>query len=146
MAGGVGSVVGQLLKEEESAEGLHKYSLEQVAQLLRNEGYASVKVEKEYDRVAFEVYGSTAVLYRYDDGDLQMFYGLTDVNVGPVELNEWNRTRRLSRAYIDEENDPVVEADLLANPGLNDEIIAEFVSVFTNITMPQFRKFILSKE
>lgn len=45
-------------------------------------------------------------------------------------MNQWNKTRRLSRAYLDDENDPILEMDLLANTGMTPKQITEWVSVF----------------
>ena len=46
------------------------------------------------------------------------------------DVNTWNRDYRLSRAYTDDDGDPVLEADLLANAGMNEEIVTEFIKVF----------------
>ncbi|GHA81905.1 hypothetical protein GCM10009069_01230 [Algimonas arctica] len=56
-------------------------------------------------------------------------------------MNTWNRTKRLSRAYIDLEGDPVVEADLLADRGITRVQFANFMTVFQT-TVSQFRDFV----
>jgi hypothetical protein len=63
------------------------------------------------------------------------------VNVTTDDINTWNMRRRLSRAYIDRDRDPVLEADLLANAGMNDRIITEFIKVFVN-SASDFRSFL----
>jgi hypothetical protein len=118
---------------------LRHYAVGELAELVRSEGYGSVRVEE--NRVAFKADGSQYLLFLYDDGDLQLYYGLTGVSISTDDINSWNRHRRLSRAYIDSEQDPVLEADLLANAGVNDRIIAEFIKVFVG-SASHFRSFL----
>ena len=58
------------------------------------------------------------------------------------DINEWNRKTRLNTAYIDEEQDPVMESDLLANAGINEAIVKEFVGLFVHSFGPDFRRFV----
>ena len=43
---------------------------------------------------------------------IQYFTGYTDPVVSFERINEWNKTHRFGRAYIDHEGDPVVEMDV----------------------------------
>ena len=70
----------------------------------------------------------------------------TDQPLPLDSINEWNRTKRLSRAYIDSEGDIALEADLLANGGLNKERVLAFVTVFVHTSAPEFYQFATSKE
>ncbi|AFV77230.1 hypothetical protein Theos_2239 (plasmid) [Thermus oshimai JL-2] len=45
-------------------------------------------------------------------------------------INAWNRERRFSRAYLDEEGDPVLEADLDLEGGVADRAILAFIDLF----------------
>ncbi len=117
------------------------YKLEDLATILRGEGYGTVEVVGD-DRIRFKAEGSTFLLLLYEDGDLQLYFGLSGPRVGADDINEWNRTKRLARAYIDTEKDPVIEADLLANAGLNQAIVAEFVGTFVKTLVPAYRQFI----
>ena len=45
-------------------------------------------------------------------------------------------------AYIDAEQDPVMTSDLLANAGLNEDIVKQFVGVFVRSFGPEFRRFV----
>lgn len=111
-------------------ETLHKHvSDDDLIHVLEELGFRAVgKVE---DRVlSLRIDGYLHYLYIYDDDDLQLYFGLTGYEISPSDVNEWNRTRRLSRAYLDDVNDPVVEADLLANAGYTAEQLAEWIAVF----------------
>jgi len=46
-------------------------------------------------------------------------------------INEWNRTSRFGRAYVDDQGDPVVELDLLLAGGVTAQTIKEYINVFT---------------
>jgi hypothetical protein len=98
-------------------------------ELLRSEGYGSVEIENE-NAVSFRYEGSTYLLYIYDDGDIQLYYGVTGVSPSLSKINEWNRDFRLSRAYIDREGDPILESDLLADKGVTRTQVRNFFSVF----------------
>jgi len=124
-----------------AAEDMQKqYTDEELIEILKDAGYRAV--EKLEDRViAIEVGGLTYTMYVYDDDDLQLYFGLTGYVISKDTINEWNKNKRLSRAYIDDENDPVVESDLLANAGYSPEQLVEFVNVF-DIVARDFRQFV----
>jgi Putative bacterial sensory transduction regulator len=45
-------------------------------------------------------------------------------------INTWNREKRFSRAYIDSENDAVIESDLDLEGGVSNKAIDEFIRTF----------------
>ena len=96
---------------------------------LRSEGYGSVEIENE-NAVSFRNDGSKYVLYIYDDGDIQLYYGVTGVSPSLTVMNDWNRDFRLSRAYLDRDGDPILESDLLADKGVTKEQVRNFFGVF----------------
>ncbi|MCS7218328.1 MAG: YbjN domain-containing protein [Thermus sp.] len=62
---------------------------------------------------------------------LQLYavFGLPDKL--PLErINEWNRRYRFSRSYLDEDGDPVLEADLDLTGGVADAAIRNFLQTF----------------
>jgi hypothetical protein len=115
------SMADDKLKKEYSDAGL--------VEILKDDGYRGVEIREE-KVINIKVDGQMHVLYVYDDNDLQMYYALTGYSIGNDAINDWNKTRRLSRAYLDDENDPVLEADLLANAGMTPKQITEWVTVF----------------
>lgn len=115
--------------DADPGELVRRFSAEEVASLLRREGYGSVELLED-GNVRFKADGMTYVVYLYDDGDLQLYFALTGIHVTPEVMNEWNRTKRLSRAYLDTDQDPVLEADLLSDAGLSARMVARWVQVF----------------
>jgi len=120
---------------------VERLSSADLAAILKSEGYGSVTVQKD-GNVSFKANGVLCVLYRYDDGDLQLYFGITGITVDPRTINEWNRTRRLSRAYLDADQDPILEADLLADTGLSRETVSSFVKVFVQ-SVSHFQTYLL---
>lgn len=120
------------------------YTDEQLVKMLEDEGFRSVQVV-EPTVIEITIDGLDYYMFVYEDGDLQLWFGLTDYDVNIQDMNEWNRTRRLTRAYIDDENDPILEADLLANAGYTTRQLAEWVSVFDGISRA-FRDYVAERD
>jgi Putative bacterial sensory transduction regulator len=105
-----------------------KFTDAELLGIVQGEGY-TVEISKE-GLLIIKIDGSKYLLYNLEDGDLQLFYGISDVEVTFEDINEWNRTKRLSRAYLDTENDPCIECDLLANAGLSPDHVIQAIAVF----------------
>lgn len=72
----------------------------------------------------FEGVKSTIFFYGCDAGtvnnchSVQFFAGFITEDPFPLaRINEWNRDRRFGRAYVDDENDPVIEMDVNLDGG-----------------------------
>jgi hypothetical protein len=116
------------------------YSINELASILRSEGYGDIKTFD--NRITFRADGTGLALYRFSDGDLQMVYAVSAKGITADMINDWNQTKRLSRAYRDKENDPILEADMLMNDGATEQMVKSFVSVFIKTSVPAFRKFL----
>lgn len=42
----------------------------------------------------------------------QFFWGMEKAGIAPEQINEWNRSKRFGKAYLDEEGDPILEMDV----------------------------------
>ncbi len=75
--------------------------------------------------------GMRVRLYRFDDGDLQLFFAIDAGHKNNLKLvNEWNTSKRLSRAYVDSDGDYVLESDLEGSAGLTGKQIDVFLGTF----------------
>lgn len=119
---------------------LRNLSAEDVETILEDDGYSAVEILSETS-LSVRVNGDHYLLTIFDDGDLQLYFALSGTDADVDDLNEWNRTKRLSRAYIDEEGDPVVESDILADQGITKAQFLNFVNVF-KLTTQTFRTFV----
>lgn len=120
------------------------YSNAEIIKILKDDGYSAVKVaESENDQrmIEIRVNGSPYMMQVFDDGDLLLYYGMTGFNLTAESINTWNQQNRLSRAYLDSDNDPILEADLLANAGYSPEHLTEFLKVFVQMSLT-FRNYL----
>ena len=120
------------------------YTDEELVEILKNDGYRAVEISEERV-ITIKIDGLTYVLFVYDDDDLQLYFGLTGYVIDAEAMNTWNRAKRLSRAYLDEENDPILEADLLANAGYTREQFLEWLEVF-NFSAREYQQFLLEND
>lgn len=121
-----------------------RYSDAELMQIISDEGYSAVsKIEDGAIRI--KINGNVYILFNKDDGDLQTYYAVAGTNISYADINEWNRTKRLSRAYLDSDQDPVLEADLLANGGLTRKHVTEFFRVFQG-SVAAFMDFIVEHD
>lgn len=122
-----------------------KYSDAEIMEILRADGFSAV-TKLDEGAIQVNVNGRTHILFNNDDGDLQGYFVTSGVTLSYEDMNEWNRTKRLSRAYLDADNDPVLEADLLSNGGLSKNNVGEFFRIFVNVSVPGFIEFLLEND
>ena len=77
--------------------------------------------------------GGSKIVFFISGQTLQAYYGLTGTSANVQTMNEWNKTKRFGRAYIDAENDPCVELDYDLEGGASDESIKVWFDTVTAI-------------
>lgn len=107
-----------------------------LVQLLHDLGIGDVSV-LESGKILFRIEGVAMAMFRFPDGDLQLYYGVGGVRCPFEPINEWNKQHRHSRAYLDDERDPVIESDLLSDGGMSQEKLEMFVRTF-QVSAAQF--------
>jgi len=105
-----------------------QFSDEQLLTLLARLDHEGSIVSSGSITFSFDI--GRVLLFNQWDGDLQLYYVMTGGEWTHEAVNTWNRTRRLTRAYIDEDGDLVLESDLLSLGGLTERQVTSFVSVF----------------
>ena len=121
-----------------------KFSDEQIVQILKDEGYSSVKKRSD-GLLVIKIDGTAYIIRNYKDGDLVATYIASGVDVSYKDMNEWNSKKRLSRAYLDSDRDPHLEADMLSNGGVSEKNVSEFFRIFTK-SAKAFKSFLLSHD
>ncbi|MGB0467092.1 MAG: YbjN domain-containing protein [Pontibacterium sp.] len=121
-----------------------RFSDSELVQIIKDDGYGSVKKIKD-GAIRIKIEGTSYILLNKSDGDLQAYYALGGADISYRDINTWNKTKRLSRAYLDSDKDPVLEADLLANGGLSEKHVTEFFRVFKG-SARAFREFIIEHD
>jgi hypothetical protein len=79
----------------------------------------------------FKLAGKNVLLFmEHDNTDAQLYIGFGDVTVTSSKMNEWNKNKRFARAYMDDDKNPVLEADLDFAGGTTDDIIVAWIKLF----------------
>jgi len=131
-------------KTVSSPSGLvEKFSDEELVDILKEEGYLGVNIQAP-GKIRVKMSGSLILLFNKADGDLQFTYMVGGGKWEYEDVNEWNQSKRLSRAYLDQDKDPVLESDLLSDGGLTKEKVKAFIRVFS-ISKGAFRLFLIDK-
>lgn len=98
----------------------------ELQELMQDEGYA-VTLDN-HGVVMWKVEGLKAQLITADDRESILFHAAFDGgNATLKRVNEWNRTKRFSRSYLDEDGDPHLELDLDLSGGVTPERIRDFL-------------------
>lgn len=73
----------------------------------------------------------------------QLFAGFSSSRaMSPIIINEWNRTKRFSRSYIDREGDPILESDIDLEGGVTEKAIVTWIQTFA-ISLKAFNGMLL---
>ena len=68
--------------------------------------------------------------------DMQLYAGFNTITT-PEKVNEWNRSNRFCRAYVDREGHGVLESDLNLDGGVGRDNVVNFITNF-RITLGAF--------
>ena len=118
---------------------------------LQKEGFsAKLGVDKVGDpMITSGVSGTTFQIFFYNCTDHKAcatvsFHAGYDLktNIGLDKINEWNRGKRFGRAYLDKENDPILEMDVdLDDGGLSQALFTDNVEFWASV-LAEFEKHI----
>ena len=105
---------------------LDTITLDQMTAIMKKEGY-SVKTD-ERGVILWKLDGINAQMFVAKDGhSLQFHSAFGDGNATLKKVNKWNRTKRYSRTYLDDEGDPHLELDLDLAGGVSRNRIIDFL-------------------
>lgn len=99
----------------------------QVQSILSADGFAGSEIDKDGD-VAFRIEGRRVWIILGDDADrLEARLVWTGTNATLAKVNQWNRTRWFSKAYLDDDGDPWLIFDLDLRGGVTVGRVKTFV-------------------
>ena len=107
-----------------------RITAEQLTGLLRDKGMEG-KVNERGNVVVSN--GGSKIVFFISGQTMQAWYGLGGTNATVNTVNEWNKTKRFGRAYIDAENDPCVELDYDLEGGVSDDSIKVWFDTVTAV-------------
>jgi len=97
-----------------SAALMSSITIPEIKAILSAEGYTEFLIEKD-NYIVFKMDGIKVffLIYTVTDGSsIELGAGWSGTKATMSRMNEWNRTKRFSRAYIDEDGDPNLVLDL----------------------------------
>lgn len=80
---------------------------------------------------SFKMNGYKVVLVNKGE-DIQILAFFSGKKITLTRINEWNKTKRFSRAYLDDDGDAVLDADLDFEGGVTGETLLRFLKIFSD--------------
>jgi hypothetical protein len=114
----------------------------QLKQVLGEIGFIGVEIDEDEDLI-FSIEGTRVLLLISTDKDILQFrisWSETDATLRKV--NDWNRDKRFSRAYIDDDGEPVLELDLDLTGGVTIDRLVDYIMT-TKFSIASFREEVL---
>lgn len=109
---------------------------------LNNEGFSSAEILND-DVVAVKLDGfKVGYLIQGGGQNIQVYFSVSDADVSLRKINEWNSSKRFSRAYIDGDGDPVLMLDLDLEGGITEDRLHNFF-VTVNFSLRTFMREVL---
>ena len=118
-----------------------RITAEQLTGLLKDKGMDGTVNER--GNVVVQANGSKIVFF-ISNQTLQAYFGLRGTSANVQTINEWNKTKRFGRAYIDAEGDPCVELDYDLEGGVSDDSLKVWFDTVTAIVR-SFRTHVSAK-
>ena len=111
---------------------VRKFDDESLLKFLSGKGYADAKKLSDGLLRYTVMEGNIKVLVNVgkEGGDLRLFSIWTGKGVTLRMINDWNRDKRYTRAYQDEERDVVLDADFLFKEGVTKETLEHWLDVY----------------
>ena len=103
-----------------SAQIRERITATQLITLLKEKGLDGTANEK--GNVIVQMTGSKVVFF-IQGQTMQAYFGLSGTGATLTKVNEWNKTKRFGRAYIDSDGDPCIELDYDLEGGVSDDSI-----------------------
>jgi len=101
-------------------------NVEQLKTIVKDEGYA-VSIDDDGD-ILWKIEGYRTYLVISDEGQYVQFQSSFEDSDATIEgVNEWNKTKRYSRTYLDDDQDPILELDLDLEGGVAPARIVSFL-------------------
>ncbi|QKT03582.1 YbjN domain-containing protein [Ectothiorhodospiraceae bacterium 2226] len=111
-----------------------KLTSAQVVSVLKGEGVADARADDD-DDILFSLNGYNVVAFvRENDYTVLRFYSaMADTAVTLQDVNEWNRTRLFTKAFLDSDGDPALEMDVDVAGGITRARLRDAVRTYLQV-------------
>ena len=98
-----------------------------ISETMKQEGYAVTIRDESY--VEWRIDGRKSQIFVADDGQsLQFHAAFLDTQATLATVNDWNRSKKYSRSYLDKDGDPHLELDLDLSGGITEARVIDFLA------------------
>jgi hypothetical protein len=112
--------------EEETQAVISSITPEDLRDIMKAEGYEAV-IDKN-NVVIWKLEGFKSQLFVAEDSEAVQYHtSFRDGKATLKRVNEWNRTKRFSRTYLDDNGDPHLELDLDLEGGVTVDRLLDFL-------------------
>lgn len=113
----------------QSPEKLYSFiTVDEMKNIMTSEGYQVAK--NDNGNLEWKIEGlKTYILFSGDGKSLQFYTSFKDPNTPFTKINEWNRSKRFSRTYLDAKGDPCLELDLNLDGGVTRSNLLNFLKI-----------------
>lgn len=121
-------------------------SLDDLSRMLDAGGYAPKRAQDE-DKLRVKIEGLNVLFFvSKDRQSMQAYLGFRqDERTSLEQMNDWNKTHRFSRAYLDGDGDPCLELDLDLAGGVTPARIEDYL-LTVKVSVVAFQKFLNGSE
>jgi hypothetical protein len=118
---------------------VERVSAAELQRIFGDLGYTGTEIDEDGDLfVRMQGYAVLVLVGSYDGVYISLTTAFADTTATLATVNAWNRDKRFSRAYLDNEMDPVVEAELDLAAGVTIGRIRDFIQTFGQLSLPDF--------
>ncbi len=116
---------------------IEKMTAGKVERIMQELGLKDV-TEVDNNTYRFEYEGLKILIFNKEE-TMQLYAGFSGAKISLSRINEWNKTKRFSRAYLDKDNDPVLEADIEITGGVTEKNIKEWFKTY-QVSITTYKK------
>lgn len=137
------STAAPLAAQAAGGDVITQISAEGVQSLLRDMGFSPQPLEDRENAWTIELKDRRVLVMLASSGqNIALWSYVTGDNVTLDKVNEWNRTKRFSRAYVDSDGDPNVEWDIDLEGGVSLGAVREGIRTF-GLVIDEFKGFFM---
>ncbi|HRQ66141.1 MAG TPA: YbjN domain-containing protein [Xanthomonadaceae bacterium] len=115
----------------QSSDLIEKLDGRTVRSILGDLGFTGSEIDTDDDVIVSMQGYRVLVVVGSDKGrSLMARFAISGTGATLRSMNDWNRTKRYSRAYLDDDGDPVLESDLDLDGGVHRKRVEDFFRTF----------------
>lgn len=127
-------------------EVLERITVERMQAMIQHEGFPDVSVDPDGDLIVRMNGYRVLVSVSQNDYSVVLFrFAISDTRATLRDINDWNGTKLFSRAYLDDDGDPVLELDVDLAGGVTVARLRDAVRTFAQVQAEFLRDVAIAK-